>query len=120
MPMERKVLIEQLMSFIEDKEACTRQILESLDHVGTISRGMDTLITALEVAEPDKVNLPKALIAVAKSVRNLSNHTQITGMLALIFVNGGNFDTDVALMLNRLGHGQEAMKTIFEKKMQGG
>ena len=111
-------LAEMLMGFIKDKPACLAQITESLQQVSTIGRGMDRLQEQLEGDE--EVDLQKAMLALVKSMRKLATHTQITGMVALVYVDGTQFDVDVALLLNRLGKGGEALKTIFQNKMKGG
>jgi hypothetical protein len=120
MPLpDKDKLAEQLLGFIKNKEVCFRQILDSMQQVETIGRGMDTLIKGLEGADPDKVDMPKVAIGLAKSMRKLAEHSSITSMLALVYVGGSNFDTDVATVMSKLGKGSEAMREIWKKKMGG-
>lgn len=118
MQLSEKEFTDMLMGFITDHKACLDQIFNSLDQVSTIGKGMDTLQGYLE-SDPEKVDLPKAMLALIKSMRKLATHAQITGLLALVHVSDGDFDTEAALALNRLGKGQEAVKAMFEKKLRG-
>ena len=81
-------------------------------------------------SETPSADAPQERVELSFVVIGLNEGERLPGCLAsihaadladtrteLIYVDGGNFDTDVALMLNRLGHGQEALKSIFKKKM---
>ena len=111
-------LTDMLMGFLKDKPACLAQITSSLQQVSAIGHGMDRLQEQLEGDE--EVNLQKAMLALIKSMRKLATHTQITGMVAMVYVDGTQFDVDVALLLNRLGMGGEAVTEIWKNKLKGG
>jgi hypothetical protein len=117
---ENDALKTMLMGFIKNKPACIKQILASLEQVATIGRGMDTLQEALENEDAENIDIIKAMIALIKSTRKLAVSAQITGILALIHVDGGEFDTEAIMMLNRMGNGKEALQAAFEQKLKGG
>ena len=44
---------------------------------------------------------------------------ELLSVIALVYMGNSSFDRDVALILNRMGKGEEALQQMFKNKMGG-
>ena len=109
---------DELLEILKDKSKLMKLLLEVLaetqksQHMLDESRykiNEDTSVDAL------KSHLRNTILALSKTQVNLYNIATIT----LIYAQSSSFDTDVAMYLNKIGLGREAISTMFKNKMKG-
>ncbi len=114
-----------LLTMLQDKKAVIGSVIDNLQQVGTIKKGTERLQEILEENrkeqirnrdEDSNVDYGKAVTALAKSVNKLSQSTEQLLVFALLYVSEGSFDVDSALMMTKLGRGQEALKQMWKNK----
>jgi hypothetical protein len=110
-------LKEMLMGFLKDKSVVLGQMSSNLVKLSTVNKGLDRLVELLE--SDSEVNFRKTALALTKSLQAVSDLTHQNTICLLIYLSGGNFDSDTARLLNKLGFGQEAVRQIFKNKMEG-
>lgn len=107
---------DDFMKLIKNKEEVIAMIMKDLDICTKNEKAFSKMIDTMET---DNVDMLKMLKGFAKSNRHLNQMNCRLLILALTYTSGGSFSTDVALMLNKLGYGQEALQELFKQKMNG-
>ena len=89
-------------------------ITRSQKEYGALGKGIEILDNGINDVTKDKMfkNLMVIIQMQSKDLLNLS-------YLSLIYMQGSNFDIDVARMLIKLGKGGEALEAMFKNKMDG-
>lgn len=87
------------------------------------------IIGTIQSSEKFAVNLPqmrekgwseKGMLDKVIEISSIqSQQIKHLALVALILVQSDDFDTQVALMLNKMGRGEEALKAMMDAKMKG-
>ena len=108
---------EKLMwSMLKDKGQILKVLIDDIGHSQTQINGLTKF---MENSKNWDIEDLQQKLPVAFKVMKKQSIT-IRAMLAvlMVYVSGGEFDTDVAQVLNKMGHGQEAMREILRQKMR--
>lgn len=116
--MKADEITKLLLGFLENKRAVTEQVLDNLQRASTVRRGLDRLVQQL-ADESTELNFRKTCLALIKSMGALASAAEQNGVLALLYVVEGDFDVNAALMLGRLGKGNEGLQQMWKNKMRG-
>lgn len=112
-----------LLSMLKDKAGVIETVVANLQQVAKIKQGTERLLEQLDLKPGDEI--PKGLdtlrvcVALTKSVNKITQSTQQLLVFALLYVSGSNFDVDSALMMGKLGRGQDALRQMFKNKVDG-
>lgn len=105
------------MSMLKDKESVIRTILSDLEASDKNMQAFAQLEHLL--SEGEAVSADKVHRAAAKSLRHLNEVNKRLLLILLTYVSGGDFGTDAAKVLLKMGRGQEALQEMMRQKMQG-
>lgn len=114
--MSEKEEFEELMwKMLKDKGQILRVLIDDIGHSQTQINGLEKFMDNSKDWEIE--NLKEKLPVVFKVMKKQS--ITIRAMLAvlMVYVSGGDFDTDVAQVLNKMGRGQDAVREILKQKM---
>jgi len=109
---------ELFMNMLNNKEAVVKAILVDIQTCQQNQQAFDKLERLF--AEGKGVSTDKVMKACSKSLQHLNEVNTRLLMLALVYASGGNYDSDVGKVLIKLGRGQEALQSMFKRKMAGG
>jgi len=116
--MKNQDIINLLRGMLKNKGSVIETIAESIDESVRIQNGLSKAKDTV-LSNPSEANLRKMLNATMKSLETQSKTITQLALIALIYAANSNFTTDLAMSLNKLGHGAEALQEIFRQKMEG-
>ena len=108
---------DAFMAMLKNKEQVIKMILSDLDSCDK-NQGAFTKLEGL-YAEGKEVNIDKAMAACAKALRHSNDVNRRLLMLLLVYTTGGDYGSDCAKTLSKLGRGQEALQEMMRQKMAG-
>lgn len=108
------------MDVLKDKTALIKFLIENLEECNKERSGLMRLSESLTRSDPNltPANMAKCLATTMKVTARQSLAIQNLAMIALIQCTSDEFDKDIALSLNKLGMGQEAMQQMFKNKFK--
>ena len=106
-----------MSSMLKDKEKVCSFLLGAIEQSNKMEAGFKKAYLDFENNSTD-ANLKKMLATTMKCVGKQSSQIKALAMIALVYSSGSNYDMDVAGIMLKLGKGQEAMQTIWKKKMR--
>lgn len=113
---------DSIVGLVRDKSEALKKILEIIDRTGKQAEGCAKLRESLiRKDEPNHTesNIINSLqIALATSGKN-SEDLLYLAQFILVYCQSNTFTTDAAMMANKLGKGEEALKAMFKAKMEG-
>jgi hypothetical protein len=112
-----------LMDMIKNRDLVLQALSNSLEQAGTIKKGLDMLAKSIEgkdIIADRSVDFDKIFHSLLKANKQLASSVEVMSVLLILYVAEGDFGSDSALMLNRLGKGQEALRELFKQKLRGG
>lgn len=101
-----------LMDLLKDKERLIKYIISTLQNADKTYKG---LLSMKERRFSDRGMLDKVVEVTAIQ----TNQIELLSIIALVYMGNSSFDRDVALILNRMGRGEEALQQMLKNKMEG-
>lgn len=101
-----------LMDLLKDKEGIIKYIISTLQNADKTYKG---LLSMKERRFSDRGMLDKVVEVTAIQTKQI----ELLSIIALVYMGNSSFDRDVALILNRIGRGEEALRQMLENKMKG-
>jgi len=108
--------MDQLLKLLKDKEKVIRFLLDITFDNDKVSKGLIKFQKSLD-ENKSEANMAKAIQTTMKILSKQTDTIRQLSLLMLIYTQSDSFDTDIAKILNKLGKGEEALKTIIEKKL---
>jgi len=108
---------DTFMAMLKNPEQVISTILKDLNTSETNMLAFEKLESLFK--EGKSVNTEKALIACAKSLRLMNGLNRRILMLLLVYVSGGDYTSDTAKVLLKMGRGTDALQEMFKQKMAG-
>lgn len=113
---------DNIINLISDKSGLLKQLLEIIDRNYKQAEGCTKLRESL-VRKENPNHTPENLahassIALAISAKN-SEDIMFLAQIVLVYSQGSNMTTDAAMMANKMGKGQDAVRAMFKAKMEG-
>ena len=107
------------MNVLKDKTSLIKFLLETLSETEKEKNGLQILSESLTRENPNisPENMAKCLATTMKISAKQSLRIQNLATIALIQCSSSNFDTDVAMMMNKMGRGHEALQQMMKNKM---
>jgi len=99
-----------LMDLLKDKERIIKYIISTLQNADKTYKG---LLSMKERGFSDRGMLDKVVEVTAIQ----TNQIELLSVIALVYMGNSSFDRDVALILNRMGRGEEALQQMLKNKM---
>ena len=114
-------MTEQILKLLGNKETILRFLLKVINDSEREKNGLIKLSESLTRDEPNlKIeNIAKCLSTTMKISASQQNTIQQLCIISLIQCQSSGFDSDMAHLLNKLGHGEEALQTIMKNKLKG-
>lgn len=112
-------VVEMLFGFLKEKPKALAQVSSSLKELSTIQAGLSRLREVIEDPNEDRVNLEKSVLALTKSMQTMAKLLNQNTICLLMYMSVGDFDIDAGKLLTKMGHGKEALRAVWEKKMGG-
>jgi hypothetical protein len=100
--------MDTIFNLLKNKQDVIKFLLDTIDSNTKASQG----IRKLKQNNNEQFKTEKLLEVVA----NQSIQVKHLTLLLLCYVQGSNFDVDVAQMLNKMGRGEEALKQMMKNK----
>lgn len=97
-----------LMDLLKDKEGIIRYIINTAKNASKIEDG---LLSMKERRFSDRGMLDKVVEVTAMQTKQI----ELLSIIALVYMGNSSFDRDVALILNRMGRGEEALQQMLKK-----
>lgn len=107
-----------IMDVLNNKPHIIKAILDDVETVGKQYDGLLSVIPSLDQVtneENTRQQLKTSMQVLAKQTKIM----QRLLMINLIYIQGNDFSGDVAILANKFGMGQEALRTMFNQKLQG-
>jgi hypothetical protein len=114
-------MVDALMDILKDKTKILKFLLSTLDETTKERDGLTKLSESLTRQDPNlkPENMAKCLATTMSVVAKQSHREMNLAIIALITVQSSSFDSDVALLLNKLGKGNEALQQMLKAKLAG-
>lgn len=108
---------DAFMAMLKNKEQVVTMILKDLESC----EKNQAAFVKLEGLYNDgkKVDTEKAMQGYAKALRHSNDVNRRLLMLLLVYVSGGNYDSDCAQTLSKLGRGKKALQEMLKRKIGG-
>lgn len=100
--------MEIIMDMLKNKGDVINFLLETIESNNKMSNGLRKLTES----NNQEFKMNKLLEVVA----NQSIQIKHLSLLLLIYAKSSDFDKDMAIMLNKMGRGEEALKQMFKNK----
>lgn len=110
---------ELFMQFLRDKKTATNSVMNDIQTLQSLNKGLTTFIENIETADINKENIRQKFRTLMKLSKTQNNIISKLTTLLLVYIQGNSFDRDVAILLNNLGRGEEALKQMLKNKMEG-
>lgn len=101
----------ELMDLLKDKEKVIRYVLNISKNASKIEGG---ILSMRKRGYTDGGMIDKLAEVAAMQTRQI----ELLSVIALVYMGNISFDRDVALILNRMGRGEEALQQLLENKMK--
>lgn len=102
----------ELMDLLKDKEKVIRYVLNISKNASKIEDG---ILSMRKRGYTDGGMIDKLAEVAAMQTRQI----ELLSVIALVYIGNSSFDRDVALILNRMGKGEEALQQMLKNKMGG-
>lgn len=112
-------LLDMARSLLSSKDQVMKALFEDISQCETQANGCSRVLENWDKVQGNPENLEKQLKTAVKCVNRLSVMNRRLLMLLVVYVTGDNFTTDSALLMNKLGAGEEALKEMLKQKMKG-
>lgn len=109
-------LADLMSSMLNDKEKVLAFFIGIIEQSNKMEVGFKKACVDFE-QNPTDANLKKMLATTMKCVGKQASQIKALAMIALVYSSGSNYDVDVAGIMIKLGRGQEAVQSIWKKKM---
>ena len=111
-------LVNLLTGMLKEKHTVIETIGLAIDESKRIETGLSKAKDSV-LDNPSDANLRKMLNVTMKSLETQSKTITQLSLISLVYVANDNFTSDVAKILAKLGHGNEAIREMFRQKMNG-
>lgn len=101
----------ELMDLLKDKEKVIRYVLNISKNAGKIEDG---ILSMRKRGYTDGGMIDKLAEVAAMQTKQI----ELLSVIALVYMGNIYFDRDVALILNRMGRGEEALQQMLKNKME--
>ena len=108
---------ELLMSFLKDKKQSIESIFDDIEKSISYSKGLKTFIENIDSAHMNEENTRQKFRTMMKVLNNQNTVIRKLLFVCLVYMQGSNFDVDVASALTKLGRGDEALREMYKSKM---
>ena len=116
--MNTNEMVDLLKGMLKRKRSVIETLAEALDESVRIQKGMSHAKEHV-LKNPSAENISKMLNTTMSTLETQSKTINQLILINLVYASGGDFTGDVVQCLNKLGHGQEALKEMFKQKMEG-
>lgn len=113
--------MDLLLDLLKDKKTLIKFLLTVIQDSAKEQDGLIRLSESLTRENPNHSpeNLAKCTATALKMLSKQNHAIQNLAIIALIQAQSTSFDTDVAIMMNKFGRGDEALQQMFKNKLQG-
>lgn len=101
----------ELMDLLKDKEKVIRYVLNISKNASKIEDG---ILSMRKRGYTDGGMIDKLAEVAAMQTKQI----ELLSVIALVYMGNIYFDRDVALILNRMGRGEEALQQMLKNKMK--
>jgi len=99
-----------ILDILKDKSAIIKELLKTACDSEKITKGLRSL--------KDSENIDFKVEKLIEITANQNIQISQLSLVLLCYAQSTSFDTDVAIMLNKMGRGEEALKQMFENKLK--
>lgn len=107
-----------IMEVLNNKEQVIKTILSDVGIVDTQYNGLLSVIPSLDNVTNEE-NTRQQLKTTMQVLARQQKIIQRLLLVNLIYVQGKDFSSDVAVMASKFGMGQEALRAMFNQKLRG-
>lgn len=100
-----------LMDLLKDKERIIKYIINSSKNASRIEDG---ILSMRKRGYSDGGMIDKLAEVAAMQTKQI----ELLSVIALVYIGNSSFDRDVALILNRMGKGEEALQQMLKIKWE--
>lgn len=116
--MNKSDIVSLLKGMMSGKEDVILALVRGIENSAKIQNGVAKVKDSV-LENPSEENLRKQLHVTMKSLETQSAFINQLALICLVYVTGSNYTSDIAQSLIKLGHGQDALKEMFNQKMKG-
>lgn len=108
---------DAIMDMLKNKDTVLKVMIKDME----VSQKNAASFKKLEelFKENKEVSTEAVLKAAATSLRHLNEVNTRLLTILMIYISGGNYDTDVGRMLIKMGRGEEALREMMNVKFSG-
>jgi len=116
--MNQSEIVSLLKGMMSGKGEVIEALAKGIENTTKIQKGIGKVKDSV-LENPSEENLRKQLHITMKSLEAQSAFINQLALICLVYTTGSNYTVDIAQALNKLGHGQDALKEMFRQKMEG-
>ncbi len=117
--MNNQEITDLMRGMLKNKSSVLEAVAKSIDDSTRIEKGLRKVMDSV-LENPNEDNLRKQLHVTMKSLASQSKTINQLALICLVYAASGDFTSDVAKTLSKLGHGKEALQEMFRQKINGG
>ena len=106
-----------MMEFMKDKKTALSAMFEGIEKTQSYIAGLNKFIDNIDNAEMSDENIRKKFKTLMKVIRDQNSMLTKLLLINVVYMQSDSFDADVAKVLMKLGHGQEALQQMLRNKM---
>lgn len=107
------------MQFLQDKKTAVASVADDVHRLHSLNKGLATFLANIDDADLSEENVRQKIRTLMKVLKTQNNIMSKMSILLLAYIQGSNFDQDVARLLDNLGKGEEALKAMMDAKLKG-
>lgn len=113
--------MDKIFDLLKDKKQVIKFLLEVIQDSEKQKNGLMKLSESLTREEPNHsiANIAKCVAVTMKDTANRSHTLQNLAIICLIYAQSSDFDKDIAILMNKMGRGEEALRQMFKNKLNG-
>lgn len=108
-----------MMEFMRDKKTALSAMFEGITKTQSYITGLNKFVDNIDNAEMSEENIRKKFKTLMKVIRDQNSMLTKLLLINIIYMQSNGFDGDVARVLMKLGHADEALQQMFKNKMDG-
>ena len=101
-----------IFGLLKDKKGLLKYLIDTMMKSNYNTQGLLGMKERGFTTEGMLDNLTKVVAKQQQQIKHLA-------LIALMYAQSDKFEVDVALMMNKFGRGDEALKAMFDKKLKG-
>lgn len=117
--MNKTEISDLMMKMFKNRVQVMRMLIQEFEDTRKVADGCQRVLDSWEDGYQTPENMQKQLRTAISTNRRQAVMLEKLALICLLYVMGDSYTSDAAHALNKLGHGQDALREMWEQKLRG-